>query len=166
MKSDEAVLGGDVGGLVGAGDEAVHGRHIDDPPPSALRHSGQQALRKEERSGEHNAEHPLPLLVGELLDGRDVLNARVVDEDVRAAVVAEGLLGERASLVGVGEVGANERPADGVGDLAPGVAGVVDDDARALGGEAFGDSFADAARAARDQSRSAREFGHSMPYCA
>ena len=100
--------------------------------PHPRRHAGQQPFGEEERGGEHNAKHPLPLLVRELLDRRDVLDARVVDEDVRAAVVPDGLFGERAGLAGVGEVGPNERPADGVGDLAPGVAGVVDDDARAL----------------------------------
>ena len=81
----------------------------------------------------------------EVLDGRDVLDAGVVDEDV-------GVEGGGVDGVGVGEVDAQRVAAEGGGDLlGGGLVAVQDGDVRAEGGEVPGDGGTDAARAAGDQ---------------
>ena len=117
-------------------------------------------FRQLEGRDKHDLQHPRPLVLGELLDGRHVLDARVVHEDVHASVLAQHPPGESARLIHVREVGLDERPADSLGNVVSGFAHVVDDDPRPLLHEAFGYRLADAARPAGYQRGLIGKGGH------
>ena len=76
------MLGGDIGRLVGASDQAVRRSGVDDPAPALLPH------RREARRVVWNTavrlmrEDRLPFLGREVLDRRDELDAGIVDQDV------------------------------------------------------------------------------------
>ena len=111
-EADEAVLGRDVGRLVGAGDQPVYRGHVDDPAPGAPLHSGYDGLGELERGNEHDLDQPRPLVVGEVLDRGDMLEPGVVDEDVDMTVDLHGPPSQRRRLLHAGEVGLQEVGAD------------------------------------------------------
>ena len=111
-ESDEAVLGRDVGRLVGAGDQPVYRGHVDDPAPGAPFHAGDDGLGELERGDEHYLDQPCPLVFGEVLDRCDVLEPGVVDEDVDMALDLQGPPSKRRRLLHAGEVGLQEVGAD------------------------------------------------------
>ena len=89
-------------------------------------------------------------------DGADRADARVVDEDVEAAVLGDGRVEERRDLLGVGDVGHHRRRraaggaqalGGGAGEL---LVAVGDHDGRALRGQLVGDRRAEAAPRSRD----------------
>ena len=118
---------------------------VHDPPPSAGVHPGQQPPGEQERRLEHESVHEPELLGLELLDRRDVLEAGVVDQDVRLEV-------ERVDGAGVGEVQRAEVAVDRGGHLGGALAVAVqhDDPVTPLG-EVGGHGSPDAARATGHQ---------------
>lgn len=143
------MLGGDVGGLEGAGPQSVDGGDVDHPAPLLLVHVRESAAQDAERRLDHDALDEGEAVGRELVDGRDVLEAGVVDHDV--GVGRQGLHGLR-----VGEVRDDGVAADPLGQL-PGRAGreVDDVDPGAGPGEGLGAGPADARGGPGDQGRPA-----------
>lgn len=151
-EAEEAVLGGDVAGLEGRGDEGVDGADVDDAAPFLLFHRRPAVAGEEERGGEHEGEHALPLVLGKFLDRRYVLVAGVVDEDVDGAVQAQGFIDELAAAVAAREVGGDEVAAEAPGVLDAGLlVEIRDHDGAAVACEALGTGEADAARGTCDE---------------
>ena len=80
---EDAVLGGDVGGLVRRGDERVDGGDGDEAPLARLPRARPGVLGQQERARQQQREDRVPAVLGELRDGRDVLDAGVGDDDSR-----------------------------------------------------------------------------------
>src|SRR5207249_5909358 len=156
---------------------------VHDGPGVPAAHDLQRLTRAVERAVQVHADHVVPGLVAHRLrdvpvrlhslaghhlhDARLALahrglavvagphgHARVVDEDVQAAVLAVDDGEHRADGLAVGDVG-RDRARAGAERLGRGLGGfladVVDDHARALVGEALADGAADARAAARDE---------------
>ena len=87
-EAGEPVLGGDVGALEGRGPQRMRRADVDDAPPLALLHAGHSRARRVEGRGQIDGNDRVPLLDGELLHGRHVLDAGVVHQDVDRAEVA------------------------------------------------------------------------------
>jgi len=169
---DDAVLGRHVGALVGRGHQAVDRGDVDHAPPAALLHARERRARGVEGRGEVDREDRVPALHGELVHGGDVLDARVVHQDVeRAELLLGGLhhfedlrrlrhvrgMVERAHAVVLHDP--REQGLDG-----PGLAQAVHHQVGAPGSEGAGDAQPDAARGSRHQHRLPREFpGHPFP---
>ena len=84
-ESYEAVLGGNIGGLVRAGNEAVYRRDVDYAAPLPLLHAREQPLRELEGRDEHHLEEARPRPVVVVLYGGHLLEPGVVDQDVHTA---------------------------------------------------------------------------------
>ncbi len=152
-QADDAVLGRDVRRLVRRRHQAVHRGDVDDPPPAALVHRGQQAADQHERRGQHHLEQQRPPLLVELLDGADVLEAGVVDEDVHIS----DLVGEAVDVVAHAEVGGHGDAAVHRlgGDVEALTGKVAEHDAGAPGAEVASHGEADARGGAGDQGATA-----------
>ena len=108
-ESLEAVLGGDVGRLEGAGPQAVDARDVDDAAPAAVVHVGEALPDQPERRDEHEVEDEVEAVEREVLDRAHVLDARVVDEDVD--------LGRQArEVIQIGQVGCDRGDAGSLGE--------------------------------------------------
>ena len=134
------------------------------PPFAEVLHG---RLRREERAEHVDVEDAVELLLRHRLDRRELVDARVVDEDVELAVALDRGLDDPARVVGLGHVAADgDRLAAVGGDgrhdgLRPGLAGgVVDDHRGTLGGERLGDGGADALGRAGDHCNLAGEPAH------
>src|SRR5919202_1837558 len=110
----EAVLGRHVGGLVGGGPEAVHAGDVDHPSPLPLVHPRQRLLYEPERRLDHEPDDEREPFRRELLDRRDVLQPRVVHDDV-------GLDLQSVEHRVVGEVRLDGPPAELLGHLPGGI---------------------------------------------
>jgi hypothetical protein len=64
----EAVLGGDVGTLVGRGPQPVDGGDVDNAPPAPVVHTREHGTCQPERRHEHQSDDPAEPLGRELLD--------------------------------------------------------------------------------------------------
>ncbi len=87
---DKTVLRGDIRRLIGRRHNPVDGRDVDDSTPSLSVHVWQRAAHEEERSGQVHSDHKIPLILWELVNRRNVLHSRGVDEDVHASVARNG----------------------------------------------------------------------------
>ena len=114
-EADQGELGGGVGQHVGDGDLAADGGDVDDG--GAAWPAGQGRLGAHVREGlpggvergeEVDLHGALEGFDGLRLDGADLDDAGVVDEEVDAAEAGDGLGDEAAALVGFGEVGGDE----------------------------------------------------------
>ena len=118
-EADEGEFAGDVGEHVGHGEFAADAGDVDDGGVAVagfaveqVRERGVGGVEGGEEVGGHGA-----AVGGEglVFDGADFDDAGVVDEDVDAAEVADGVVDEHGGLGGVGEVGGDEE--DVVGGL-------------------------------------------------
>ncbi|CAG6394385.1 hypothetical protein SCOCK_260079 [Actinacidiphila cocklensis] len=147
----EAVLGDDVRGLVRAGPQAVHRGDVDDPAPAAGVHVRQVPAQDAEGRLDHHPLDESEALRRELVDGGDVLQAGVVDDDV-------GVGGQRVDRAGLREVGDHADPAGlGRGVLGARRVPVDDVDGRAGRGEGHRAGPADPGGGAGDQGGAAGE---------
>ena len=71
--------------LVGARDERVRGRDVDDAPPLPRLHAGESGTNRVKCRRKVDRNDRIPLLDGEIFNWRDVLDARVVHEYVERA---------------------------------------------------------------------------------
>ena len=151
-EADESVLRGDVRGLVWRCDEAVHRRDVHDAAPAFRVHVRQRGAREVEGAEEHHADESLPGLDRELLDRRDVLQARVVHQDVDAAEFTDRARHERVAVRLLRRVRALEGTGREVGGDSLALLGVQvrEENAGALRGEIRRDRAADPARGAGD----------------
>jgi hypothetical protein len=127
-------------------------------PEAAPLHAGQRRLGRVERGSQVDRDDRVPPVLGELLDRRHVLDARVVDEDVDASESGLGLRDQVADLGGLHHVGAvvqrlhavllREARAQRL-DLRR-IAEAVQHHVRALAGEDLRDRHPDAAGGAGD----------------
>ena len=101
----DAMLSGHVGALVGRRHEAVGGSDVDDSPTAALLHAGQHRARRVEHRGEVDRDHPIPLLGREILDRRDMLDARIGEDDIGCAEFGGAPGDHRGDLIGPAHVG-------------------------------------------------------------
>src|SRR5579883_978302 len=107
-QAEQAVFSGDVGGFVGGGAHGVDGGDVHDAAPALPVHVGQDSFGEGEGRGEHDGYDLLPLLHGKLDDRRDVLDSRVVHEDVDLAFVVLNGVHEALDRGGIGQVAADE----------------------------------------------------------
>ena len=84
-QAEHAVLGRDVGGLVGRRDERVRGRDRDEAARSLTRERVPRVLGQQERAGQQDRDDLIPPVLRELAHRRDVLDAGVGDDDVEPA---------------------------------------------------------------------------------
>ena len=174
-EAGEGEFAGDVGQEVGDGDLSADRGDVDDGGFAAvdfalLEHAGEGGANGVEggvKVGVHGALEGDERLV---FDGSDLDDAGVVDEDIEAAEVGEGLVDEVAGLRRIGEVGADEQDVlgglDGAG-IEEGLAGAGElilvaggeDEAIAGATEAVGESEAETAGAAGDDDGLARTGG-------
>ena len=151
-QTDNAVLRGHVGRLLGAGDKAVGAGDVDDPAPVALQHLRQGRLGGVEGSREIDGDDGVPAVGREILHRRGVLYAGVVDEDVHPAEVPGGLIDHAGDLIRLGHVRARVGGAHAIfigdGPLQPldlaGVAEAVEQHVCTGLSELSGDAEADA----------------------
>ena len=178
-EADEGEFAGDVGEQVGHGDFAADTGDVDDGGVAVdgvateqVRERGVGCVEGGEEVGRHGAAVGVEGLV---FDGADFDDARVVDEDVDAAGVADSVIDERGGLGGVGEVGGDEEDVAGGLDssaIEEGVAG-GDELFDVAGGEdefgsgaavAFGQREAEAAGAAGDEDDLAGAAPHGVGF--
>jgi hypothetical protein len=140
-------------------------------PPAPMCDAG--GLRRDECGAHVDGDHAVEVLEREPLERPHDQDARVVHEHVEPPERRDGLRDRLPDRAGVGRVGADREALptgrlDGPGDLV----GLLwrarerDRDVRAVVREATRDRGADAARAARDQGRFARERGVRSFHCA
>src|SRR5215467_14095460 len=129
-----------------------HRGHVDDPAGAAPEHVLERVLGHEERAGQVDRDHLLPVVIGHL--GHDLVDRDpgVVDQDVEPAVLLDDLADHPAAVVGVTDVplvhgGPLSRVFGGHAGVellralaAPPVTGR---DVRALGGQLLADGGAD-----------------------
>ena len=123
--------------------------HVDDDPPAALEHAGEEVLDRQERCAGVGRERLLPLRKLEVHERRHRRVQGVVDQDVDLAERRDRLRDHGHQLVDDAEVALDElRLAaggpDGVRDGLPGRALVHDHDPGADGRHRHGDTLADA----------------------
>jgi len=132
---------------------------VDDAPPIALPHAGQRPARGVKGRAEVDGDHGIPTVDWKRLNGRHMLNAGVVHQDVHAPEVALGAADEVFDLLGLAHVGSVMQrlyPSRGhrldgrLGRL--GVAEAVEHQVCTLAGQALGDAQADTAGRAGHQS--------------
>ena len=75
-------------------------RRVDDPAPAARLHARQGGADGVEGGGEIDGDDGVPLVDRELVDGRDMLDAGVVHQNVDRAVGLSGLGHHLGDLVG------------------------------------------------------------------
>ena len=118
-EADEGELAGDVGEHVGHGELAAYAGDVDDGGVAvdgvAAEKMGERGVGGVERGVEVRGHGAAVGGEGLVFDGADFNDAGVVDEDVDAAEVADGVVDEHRGLGGVGEVGRDEE--DVVGGL-------------------------------------------------
>ena len=102
---DKAMLGGNIGGLVYRSDKTVHGSDVDDASLIAALHRRKRSADGVKGGRQIDGDDGVPAIRRELLDGSDVLDASVVDEDIDEAISLFSAMDERGALIGVGEVG-------------------------------------------------------------
>ena len=124
-------------------------------------------LRGEQKAEDVDVEDLVELLFGDGLDGGELVDAGVVDENVETAEVLDGRVDDALGFGGLGDVAADgDGLATGGGDggddgFGAGLAGgVVDDDGCAFGGERLGDGGADTLGCAGDDCDFACELAH------
>jgi MerR family transcriptional regulator/heat shock protein HspR len=164
-EADESELAGNVGQKVGNGDFTSDGGDVNDGGGAIVRnteHVGKRRLCGVEGGEEVGGHGATVGGEGLVFDGADLDDAGVVDEDVDATEVGDGVIDEIFGLGGVGEVGGDEKDRLGGADsvaFEQGVAGgdeLVDvaggeDEATAAAAKAFGEGEAESARAAGDK---------------
>jgi hypothetical protein len=142
-------------------DVLVHGGDVDDPPAlSGVDHDAGGPLRADERAGEVERKHLLPLVEWELEEGMGGPATRVVDEHVESAELAGHALNGVGGLLEAGHVQlSDDRPgaefldlaARALGPLAVGVP--CDADVEAVARQAHSRRLADAGVGAGDDRR-------------
>ena len=154
-EAEQAVLGRDVGALVGTGDQRVDRADVDDAAEAAFAHAGQNGAGQARDADEHHLHQEVPLLHRELLQRRDVLQPGVVDQHVdRTRDVLQRAAATLSSEVTSSTSASAEPPSarivgrDGFGGVA---VDVGDDEMVAGGGQFGGDAGADAAAGAGDE---------------
>ena len=93
-----------VGGFVRRRDDAVGGRDIDDAPPTAALHVRQRLANRMEVGGEVDRDDRIPAIGRKIFDRRDVLDARVIDQNVDTAEGSRGLGDEKRDFRGLRNV--------------------------------------------------------------
>ena len=169
-KADDAVLGRHVRGLLGARDEAVRRRDVDDAAPLALLHARDRDARRMKRRGQVGGDHGVPLLDRKVLDLGDELDAGIVHQHVDRPEGGFGRGDHGGDLVRLGDVGARVDRLDAELLLQPGallldrgrVAETIDGDVRALLGEGARDREPDARCGTGDDDGFA--FEHEMTF--
>ena len=76
----------------------------DHPAPTGVDHAARRFPAADERSPQVDVEHTLPVVVGQLEDGRRGIDARVVHPDVDPAELGDGRVGGVGDRRGVGDV--------------------------------------------------------------
>src|SRR5215471_3109564 len=128
-----------------------------------------EGLCGEEGSFHIDVEHEIVILLGDVPEGRSLLDARVVDEDVAAAELLPGLVDELLSFGELGDVCLHDdRSCTGGLNLLNGVVGtfwiaaVVDDDVCAFGCEPDCDGLADSGGRTGDDCYLTLKPGHAF----
>ncbi len=129
----------------------MHRGDIDDPPPAVLAHGGPDGLAEQEGRGQHQVDDLPPLGLGERLDGRDVLDAGVVDQDIHPTEALDRVGHRRLAGLAVGEIGLEEGRPGPLGDLLAGGIEVHRQYLVALFAEVTHHGLADAAAGTGDQ---------------
>ena len=102
---DLSMFGGDVSRFKWRCDETVGRDEIDDAAPITRLHAGQGDFDRMVAGVENDVLNGGPFFVGKLIDGRDVLDAGVVDEDVDGTEFRFGSGDESRDFVGLAHIG-------------------------------------------------------------
>ena len=111
-EAEHAMFGRDIGRLERRRDQPVGRSDIDDPSPSPALHARQRRADHMEGAGEIDGNDGVPLVDGELVHRRHMLNARIVDDDVGGAERRPGGLRQAGDFIRFGHVGAVVADAD------------------------------------------------------
>lgn len=143
----------------------MHRGDVDDAPPTTLVHPRQRGLCQQKRRSEHDLDDLPPPGLGELGDRRDMLNARVVHQDVEMALGGERRLNDLAARRCVRQVGAQEPRAwqFGCGGLPCRLVEIGECDVDALTRQVTRNRQANAAGRAGDERDLLRPSGHTEP---
>src|SRR5688572_1619261 len=126
-------------------------------------------LRGQQQAEHVDVEVPVEVFFGDVLQRREPVDTRVVDQDVEPAELLDrrvdnglriGLLGDVAANGDRLAAGGGDAGDNGLGALLAG--GIVDDDGRAFGGEGRGDGGADALGCAGDEGDFSGELAHVL----
>ena len=163
---NDAGFGDGVGEKFTPAEQATNIGEIDDDALPGFGEMRSGGLGGEEGGFEIGVEGGVPGLLGGGAEFGFEEIGGVVDEDVEAVEVVDGLIDEILDFGDAGEVGGNgDGAAAEFFDFVDGVAGfvfgmaVVDGDVGAFGGEAQGDEAADAFGGTGDEGDAAREVG-------
>ena len=157
---DDAVLGCDIGRLEGRADETMRRSDIDDAAEAIAAHDRQGEPRRVEGGRQVDRKDRVPFLDRELVDPGNVLDPRVVDENVEPAETVERLRDQVGDITGLRHVGAEvERPDPKLTARSPTCAALMSSGRpkplstilRAGRGERARNAEADAARRSGDQ---------------
>ena len=121
----DRMLGGGVGSHVRRGEEADHGREVDDASASLSAHEGQDGLCHAHHAEDVDVEDLLVLREGAFLNGTDCAHAGVVDQDVNPPELVDHLLDRGGDRLVTAHVEVDERHTVERGD-ARGVAACAD----------------------------------------
>src|SRR5579884_1529421 len=96
--------------VFGHGEVFMHRRNVDDAALNfALNHLASGSLRAEKDAFKVNAQHAVELLLGHLHEGIVNLHTSVVDHDVQAVEVFNGLLDKTLRLLHLGDIGLDDN---------------------------------------------------------
>ena len=148
-QAHHAVLGRHISGFFGRTHQAVDGCHVDDTAPVGGLHGGQGQACGVEGAGQVDGDDGVPALNREVFDAGDVLDARVVHQDVDAAKGVGGELHHGFNLAGFAHVGAVvshfHAQCSNFGLGAFGITKTVQNNVGALLGQCLGDAQTDTA---------------------
>ena len=163
--------------VIGLRDQLVDARDVDDHARLVLGEEVADRLASaQEGAAEVDRKHLVEVIARELVAVTRDLDAGVVDEDVEATELTDGVVDHRHDVGFAGDVALNEHVAHalllhsiharlnlllGLAGLA-GLVQIVDRDVRAVLRELDRDCLADSGRAARDQNALALQPGHRL----
>ena len=159
-QADDAVFGGNVGGLERGRDQSVRRRDVDDATITALLHGWQHGLAGVEHGRQVHRDDGIPAIFGKRLERGDMLDAGVVDQNVDRASAFDhcgdrGGLAQVRGVVHDGHAVAGKVVLQLAGMLRRGNA--VERDRGALGSEFSGNGQSDAAGRSSDEGGAAGE---------
>ena len=116
-EADQAVLGRNISAFEFRGHQTVDGAHVDNTTPALFLHVGPAIAGQQEGCRQHQADDEVPLILGELLDGADMLNTRHIGQNIHAAALRYGEIHQLATVLALCQIAHKGNTADFTGSL-------------------------------------------------